>query len=220
MLPFLVAYTLVLVLCCKVASIPFPSYSWVARELWQCSVHWLDDRILILCQWDSLDPNIRWVVDTTLSSSPFSFTWQAVAALGPQLWKHWRQQTARCTLSVSVASTILTLIRWLSPNFWCLCDGCQCLWFFGCDWQRADDRSRDHWNLSVTCCERAWLNIVFLKQAKVIPVFQLWAVSFEGVSNSCLQAYRWRHCGFCPGGFVTLKGEFDAIFSNSCCFDL
>ena len=117
MLPFLVAYTLVLVLCCKVASIPFPSYSWVARELWQCSVHWLDDHILILCQWDSLDPNIRWVVGTTLSSSPFSFTWQAVAALGPQLWKHWRQQTARCTLSVSVSSTILTLIRRLSPNF-------------------------------------------------------------------------------------------------------
>jgi len=88
----------------------------VARELWQCSVHWLDDHIIILSQWYSLDPNIRFVVDATLSSSPFSFSWQAIAALGPQLWKHWHQQTARITLSVSVASTILTLIRRLSPQ--------------------------------------------------------------------------------------------------------
>ena len=116
MLPFLVAYTLALVLFCRLALIPYPSYSLVARELWQCSVHWLDDHIIILSQWFSLDPNIRFVVDTTLSTSPFSFSWQAIAALGPQLWKHWRQQTARITLSVSVASTILTLIRRLSPQ--------------------------------------------------------------------------------------------------------
>lgn len=116
MLPFLVAYTLVLVLCCKVASIPYPSYSWVARELWKCSVHWLDDHVLILSQWSSLDPNIRFVINATLSSSPFFFSWQAVAELGPQLWKHWRQHTASCALSVSVASTILTLIRRLDPH--------------------------------------------------------------------------------------------------------
>eukprot|EP00435_Cladocopium_sp_Y103_P037081 s2114_g9.t1 len=116
MLPFLVAYTLALVLSCRLASIPYPSYSLVARELWQCSVHWLDDHIFILSQWCSLDPNIRCVVDVTLSSSPFSFSWQAIAALGPQIWKHWRQQTAGITLSVSVASTILTLIRRLSPQ--------------------------------------------------------------------------------------------------------